>query len=121
VLIEHFAGAFPFWLAPVPVGIVPIKPQHNGYALDLKERLAEQGVYAEADLNDTHMSNKIKEYQLAKAPYILVVGDKETQNGTVAVRIRGGAQAVVGAGAFIGAAAELKRRRSLGLEGFGKI
>jgi threonyl-tRNA synthetase len=115
VLIEHFAGAFPFWLAPVPVGIVPIKPQHNEYALKLRERLAEAGIYSETDLNDTHMSNKIKEYQLVKAPYILVVGDKETQNETVAVRIRGGAQAVVSADAFIKAVTELNASRALEL------
>ncbi|GHU98176.1 threonine--tRNA ligase [Clostridia bacterium] len=115
VLIEHFAGAFPFWLAPVPVGIVPIKPQHNEYALKVKERLVEEGIYAEIDLNDAHMSNKIKEYQLAKAPYILVVGDKEMQNGTVAVRIRGGSQIVAGADAFIAAVTELNKSRALEL------
>ena len=116
VLTEHFAGAFPFWLAPVQVGIVPIKPEHNEYALSIKEKLEAAGVYAEADLNDIHMSNKIKEYQLAKAPYILVLGGKEMENKTAAVRIRGGRQAVMDADAFVALAAGLVKDRALELQ-----
>ncbi len=88
ILIEHFAGAFPTWLAPVQVMVVPISENHHEYALRIKQALCEKGVRAEADLRNEKMGYKIREAQLKKIPYMPVVGDKEMQEGTLAVRAR---------------------------------
>jgi threonyl-tRNA synthetase len=116
VLIEHFAGAFPFWLSPVQVGIVPIKPQHNDYAQKILDALVDERVYAEVDTEDSPMGGKIKNYQLAKTPYILVVGDREVAEGTVSVRIRGGAQVQgVKPDAFVAVCRRLLKEKNLEL------
>ena len=120
VLIEHFAGIFPFWLSPVQVGIVPIKPQHNEYAKAVFEKLIDERVYAEINYEDLPMGGKINDYRAAKAPYTLVIGDKETAEGTVAVRIRGGKQVNgVKLDSFIDACRKLLKEKPLNLiEGF---
>ena len=88
ILIEHFAGAFPTWLAPVQVMLVPISEHHHEYALKVKEQLAAEGIRVEADLRSEKMNYKIREAQLKKIPYMLVMGDKEVESGQVAVRAR---------------------------------
>ncbi|MDL2323832.1 threonine--tRNA ligase [Ruminococcaceae bacterium OttesenSCG-928-A16] len=88
ILIEHFAGAFPAWLAPVQVMLVPISEGHHEYAQQVKARLEAEGLRVEADLRNEKMGYKIREAQLQKIPYMLVMGDKEVADGTVAVRAR---------------------------------
>ncbi|MCW3491185.1 threonine--tRNA ligase [Dethiobacter alkaliphilus] len=88
VLIEHFAGAFPVWLAPQQVVVLPITDKHHQYAQTLVERFKEAGVRAEADVRNEKIGYKIREAQVQKVPYMLVVGDKEMEAGQVSVRER---------------------------------
>ena len=90
IITEHYAGAFPVWLAPVQAMIMPITDRANDYAVELKKRLDAAGVRAETDLRNEKIGYKIREAQMQKLPYMLVVGDKEKEAGTVAVRTRGG-------------------------------
>lgn len=89
VLIEHYAGAFPPWLAPVQVGIVPIAERHHDYASRLEARLREAGLRVEVDRRNEKMNAKIRDLTLQKLPYILVVGDKEAESDGVSLRARG--------------------------------
>ena len=91
-LIEHFAGAFPVWLAPKQVSVIPITTAHHEVAQNLAQRLADAGVRAEADLSADRMNAKIRAAQLMKTPYMLVIGDQEVSNGTVSLRKRDGAR-----------------------------
>jgi threonyl-tRNA synthetase len=88
ILIEHYAGAFPAWLAPVQVVIVPIADRHNEYAYDVRRRLTEAGLRIEVYDDNEPMRIKIAKAQGQKVPYMLVVGDKEAEQGLVAVRER---------------------------------
>ena len=90
VITEHYAGAFPVWLSPVQAMVMPITDRANDYAEQVKARLADVGVRVEADLRNEKIGYKIREAQMQKLPYMLVVGDKEREAGTVAVRTRGG-------------------------------
>ncbi len=90
VLVEHFAGAFPTWLAPVQAVVIPIADRHNAYAYDVASRLSARGVRVEADESDNTMGAKIRHHQMQKVPYMLVVGDDEAHSGTVSVRRRSG-------------------------------
>ena len=90
ILTEHFAGAFPAWLAPVQVKLIPIADRHHDYAAQLEERLTNAGFRVENDLRSEKMGLKIREAQLAKIPYMLVVGDREAEQGEVSVRSRAG-------------------------------
>ncbi len=87
-LIELYAGAFPPWLAPVQVAIVPIADRHFDYAKQVAAQLLAKDFRVETDLGDKRMNAKIREFQLQKVPYILVVGDKEMEAGAVAIRLR---------------------------------
>ncbi len=87
-LIEHYAGAFPVWLSPVQVEIIPIADRHNEYAFAVLERLKEAGLRAEVDDSDDRMNAKVRKAQLQKIPYMLVLGDREVEAGTVSVRLR---------------------------------
>ncbi|GIK74142.1 MAG: threonine--tRNA ligase [Chloroflexota bacterium] len=89
-LIEHFAGAFPVWLAPQQVRVIPITNDHNDYAARLAQQLQAAGVRVEADLSSERMNAKIRDAQLMKTPYMLVVGDQEMANNTVSLRKRNG-------------------------------
>ncbi|HXS13542.1 MAG TPA: threonine--tRNA ligase [Acidobacteriaceae bacterium] len=89
VLIEHYAGAFPFWLAPVQIGLVPISEKHVDYAQTVKQRLEAAGLRVELDSSNQKMNAKIRDFGLQKVPFILVVGDKESATGSVSVRVRG--------------------------------
>ncbi|MEM7482557.1 MAG: threonine--tRNA ligase [Acidobacteriota bacterium] len=91
-LIEHFGGAFPPWLAPQQVRLVPISDTHNDYAQRVVSQLREAGIRADADLASERMNAKIRKAQLLKIPYMLVVGDREMEEGTVAVRKRDGSR-----------------------------
>jgi threonyl-tRNA synthetase len=88
VLIEHFAGAFPVWLAPVQARVIPIADRHLAYANQVAARLAAAGLRADVDDGGDRMQNKIRKAQGEKIPYMLVVGDKEAAAGAVAVRLR---------------------------------
>ncbi|HKI65201.1 MAG TPA: threonine--tRNA ligase [Burkholderiales bacterium] len=90
ILIEHYAGAFPLWLAPEQVVVMSISEHQADYAAAVAERLRGAGWRAAADLRNEKISYKIREHSLQKLPYQLVVGDKEKQAGNVAVRTRGG-------------------------------
>jgi threonyl-tRNA synthetase len=89
IIIENFKGAFPFWLSPYQVGVVPIRLEHNEYAKKVVSALEEAGVRVEANYEDDNMKEKIKKYKLYKEPYILVLGDKEAAENTVSLNIRG--------------------------------
>ncbi len=90
ILIEHYAGAFPLWLAPVQAIVLPIADRHVAYAATVRQRLADEGFRAQVDERQEKIGYKIREAQLQKMPYMLVVGDREAAEGTVAVRSRSG-------------------------------
>ncbi|MCI7742041.1 MAG: threonine--tRNA ligase [Clostridiales bacterium] len=90
VITEHFAGAFPVWLSPVQARVMPITDRASDYAKQLAERLDQEGVRVDTDLRNEKIGYKIREAQMQKLPYMLVVGDKEAESGTVSVRTRGG-------------------------------
>ncbi|MBI5575723.1 MAG: threonine--tRNA ligase [Deltaproteobacteria bacterium] len=92
VLVEHYAGAFPVWLAPVQVDVLPVTDRQNGYAGELVDRMRAQGFRAEGDFRNEKLGYKIRESQLGKVPYALVVGDKEESQRQVSPRKRGGQQ-----------------------------
>jgi len=89
ILIEHYAGAFPVWLAPVQVRIMPITERHAAYAHQLSESLKKLDIRVEVDDRNEKIGYKIREGQVQKVPYMLVVGDKEVETGTVSLRKRG--------------------------------
>ena len=90
VLVEHFAGAFPTWLAPQQVALVPVADRHVEYALSVADRLASEAVRAAVDDSDNTMGAKIRHNQMQKVPYMLIVGDDEVSSKTVSVRRRDG-------------------------------
>ncbi len=113
LLIEHYAGAFPLWLAPVQVRVLPIADRHVPYAGEVRDRLAAAGLRVELDGRQEKIGYKIREAQLQKIPYMLVAGDREAAEGTVAVRTRtGGDQGAQPLDGFIAAAAEEVRTRA---------
>ena len=89
VLIEHYAGAFPVWLSPVQTTVIPIAERHIAHASKVRDQLKDAGVRVEIDARNEKMNAKIREHALAKVPFLLVVGDKETESGKVNVRTRG--------------------------------
>lgn len=100
-LLEHYAGAFPTWLAPVQAVVLPIADRHNEYAQQVKTALRAKGVRVEVDDRSERLNAKIRDAQLQKVPYMLVVGDKEAEAQTVTVRQRsGGEQLSLGLEAF---------------------
>ncbi len=90
VITEHYAGAFPVWLSPVQVKVMPITDRAAAWAKEAADRLGAAGVRVETDLRNEKIGYKIREAQMQKLPYMLVVGDREAENGTVAVRTRSG-------------------------------
>jgi len=90
ILIEHYAGAFPVWLAPVQAMLIPIADRHVAYCMEVKDRLNAAGLRAEIDPSLERMNAKIRNAQMQKIPYMLVVGDREQEAGAVAVRLRSG-------------------------------
>ena len=92
VITEHFSGVFPFWLSPVQVGIVPIRENHNDYALKIRDTLRANGIRTEIRLDDIPMGTKIKDFRHEFLPYILIVGEEEMKNNTISLRVRSGKQ-----------------------------
>jgi threonyl-tRNA synthetase len=90
VLIEHFAGNFPLWISPVQAKIVNVTDSQAAYAQEVCDLLRREGVRVQVDLRNEKLSFKIREAQLEKIPYMLVIGDKEMASGTVAPRHRSG-------------------------------
>ena len=90
ILIENHAGALPMWLAPIQAVVMNITEAQAEYAVSVVQSLKKQGFRVQTDLRNEKINYKIREFSLQKVPYILVVGDKEKQAGTVAVRARGG-------------------------------
>ncbi|MCX7950611.1 MAG: His/Gly/Thr/Pro-type tRNA ligase C-terminal domain-containing protein, partial [Clostridiales bacterium] len=86
--IEHYAGAFPTWLAPVQVKILPVTDRANDYAKELEERFKSFGIRVETDLRNEKIGYKIREAQLQKVPYMIILGDKEVEAQNVSVRSR---------------------------------
>jgi threonyl-tRNA synthetase len=117
VLIEHYAGAFPMWLAPVQVGLVPISEKHLEYAARVKERLEAAGIRVELDARNEKMNAKIREFTLQKVPFVLVMGDKEAASEAVSVRTRGkGDEGSVSLDSFVERAVGLVKGQKSGLE-----
>ena len=115
ILIEHFAGAFPLWLAPVQAVLLPIADRHLDYAAALRDQLRAAGLRAELDERQEKIGYKIREAQLQKVPYMLVVGDREVTEGTLSVRSRsGGDQGARSAEEFIAAVRDEIARKVLG-------
>jgi threonyl-tRNA synthetase len=90
ILIEHYAGAFPVWLAPVQAMLIPIADRHAVYCSQVKDQLTTAGLRVEIDMSVERMNAKIRNAQMQKIPYMLVVGDREQEQGAVAVRLRSG-------------------------------
>jgi threonyl-tRNA synthetase len=90
ILIENFAGAFPAWLAPVQAVVLNISEKQNDYCKSVSQVLRNKGFRVDSDLRNEKIGFKIREHTLAKVPYLLVVGDREVENGEVAVRTRTG-------------------------------
>ena len=88
LLIEHYAGAFPLWLAPVQTVVLPIADRHLDYAASVRDALDKAGLRVELDGRQEKIGYKIREAQLQKVPYMLVIGDREAADGMVAVRSR---------------------------------
>jgi threonyl-tRNA synthetase len=116
VLIEHYAGAFPLWLAPVQIGLVPISEKHLEYAAGVKAKLEAAGLRVELDARNEKMNAKIREFTLQKVPFVLVMGDKEAATEAVSVRTRGkGDEGSVPLADFIQRAKGLVDSKSSGL------
>jgi threonyl-tRNA synthetase len=113
LLIEHYAGAFPLWLAPVQAIVLPITDRQGEYARSVRDRLAAAGLRVELDERPEKIGYKIRESQLQKIPYMLVVGDREAAEGTVAVRTRaGGDQGARSVDEFLRGVSEEVRQRA---------
>jgi threonyl-tRNA synthetase len=119
ILIEEHAGALPVWLAPIQAAVLTITDQQNDYAREVEKRLKKQGLRVESDLRNEKIGFKIREHTLQRLPYLLVVGKKEAQDGTVAVRTRKGEDlGVMALDAFVGRlATEIAGRGVTVLEG----
>jgi threonyl-tRNA synthetase len=114
VLVEHYNGSFPLWLAPVQVQVLPIAERHEDYAKALERKLREKGLRSAVDLSREKVGRKIREAELQKIPLILVVGDKEVERGSASLRVHGqGDKGEVDVSRFIDQANELNRNKSL--------
>jgi threonyl-tRNA synthetase len=117
ILVEHYNGNFPLWLAPVQVEVIPIAERHNDYALKLVAAVNARGLRAQSDLRREKLGYKIREAERLKVPLILVVGDKEAEAGTAALRIHGqGDKGAVVLAEFLDKVKSLDDRRSLTIE-----
>jgi threonyl-tRNA synthetase len=88
IIIEHYAGAFPLWLSPVQVIVIPVSEKYNAYAREVQEKLLDLGLRTEINLKNDRLGYKVREASLQKLPYALVLGEKEKENGNVNVRSR---------------------------------
>ncbi len=116
ILIEHFAGAFPFWLAPVQVAVLPLSEKFAEYAENVGQQIRAAGIRVEVDQSNEKLGAKIRQAQLQKVPFMLVVGEKEASSGTVSLRKRtGGDQPTLTIEELIGTAKQLIASRALSL------
>ena len=114
ILIEHFAGAFPFWLAPVQVKILPISEKYLEFAGKVRAALEDVGIRTELDERSEKIGFKIRAAQMEKVPFMMVLGDKEAESGEVAVRARDGSQETMSLDAFIEKCAKLTAEKANG-------
>jgi threonyl-tRNA synthetase len=120
VLIEHYAGAFPLWLSPEQVRLVPVADRHVEHARGLAERFRLAGLRPFVDDTSETVGKKVRNAQLMKAPYTLVIGDREIESGRLSVRDRSGNETKdVDAGAFVEALVEEARTRAIEQHAFG--
>ena len=117
IIIENFKGSFPFWLSPEQVGIVPIREEHNEYGKKIYDALSDMGIRSEIDYSDKNMKEKIKTYKNYKDPYILVLGDKEMEENTVSINMRGSNKQInnVPLDVFLKVCAKMQKEHSLEL------
>ena len=117
IIIEHFAGKFPFWLSPLQVGIVPVQEEsHAAYADEIAAQLQKAGLRVRVDHSDGTMGNKVKTFRQELAPYIVIVGDQERDNGTISLRARTGKQVnSIQPEAFVAACAKMSETHALDL------
>jgi len=94
ILIEHYGGAFPFWLSPVQVRVIPVGEGHRAAATTLRERLDAEGYRVEVDERDETLGKRIRDAELEKVPFVVVYGDRESEDA-LAVRERGGEQSTL--------------------------
>lgn len=92
MLIEHYGGAFPVWLSPVQVQVIPVAPAFEAYAKSVETELRRHDLRADVDLSDSRMNAKIRNAQKEKIPYMLILGEKEQESRSVSVRKRNGEQ-----------------------------
>jgi threonyl-tRNA synthetase len=118
-LTEHYAGAFPVWLAPEQVRVIPIVDELAGYAGEVRDLLAERGFRADVDAGDGRLNARIRTAVTRKIPLIVVVGRREAGQRSVSVRYRSGEEVPMALDAFVEHVAELVRTRSL--EGAGHL
>ncbi|HMC83067.1 MAG TPA: His/Gly/Thr/Pro-type tRNA ligase C-terminal domain-containing protein, partial [Candidatus Polarisedimenticolia bacterium] len=113
-LVEHYAGAFPFWLAPVQAAVLPITDRVHGFARSLRDRLVEAGIRAHLDERNEKMGAKIREAEIQKIPFMLIVGDKEAAAGNVSVRVRSrGDRGIQEIGSLLAEMQELTQSRAM--------
>ena len=112
ILIEHFAGAFPFWLAPVQVKVLPISEKYAEFAEGVRKKLDEAGIRTEIDLRSEKIGYKIRSAQMEKVPYMMILGDKEAESGLVSVRARDGSQETLSLDSFIARAHKLTAEKT---------
>jgi threonyl-tRNA synthetase len=114
ILIEHYAGAFPVWLSPLQALVLPISEKHHDYADKVKTRLDAAGIRCKSDLRNEKIGYKIREAQLKKVPFMLIVGDNEKASGNLSVRSRSegdlGSSSIE---AFIGRVLELVEKKAV--------
>ena len=111
IIIEHFAGAFPLWLAPVQASVLPLSEKFLDYGRETAAKLRAAGLRVETDESNEKLGAKIRDAQLKKIPYMLVVGEKEVAAGTVSVRKRtGGEQVSMSIDEFVAEARRVDRR-----------
>ncbi|MEZ5306858.1 MAG: threonine--tRNA ligase [Pyrinomonadaceae bacterium] len=116
VLVEHFAGAFPFWLAPVQIAVLPITDRINEYSDKIAERLLAEGFRVETNNRSDKIGAKIREAQLQKVPFMIVIGDKELEEGTITLRERrSGDLGTMSLEEFIGKASEMRKTRAISM------
>jgi threonyl-tRNA synthetase len=115
ILIEHFAGAFPIWLAPVQAAVLPLSEKFVDYAAEVEKKLKAAGLRVEVDPSDEKLGAKIRDAQLKKIPYMLIVGEKEATTGTVGLRKRTGEQSTLSVEELIVQMKESIASRSLSL------
>jgi len=114
VLVEHYNGSFPLWLAPVQAVILPIAERHEAYAKSLDEKLRAAGLRSSVDVSREKVGKKIRQAEVEKVPLILVVGDKEVERGSASLRVHGqGDKGEVEVARFLETALELNRQKSL--------